>query len=154
MSQIGDLTTTVAAATKSAWSMAHGRRDCKHKPQKDSRTDTALPTHHRHKRCCNSNSRDDDEERSKCPRGSGPTNRPLFAGAHVGGPLLSPYTTWFFYSFCGEFSRFCEKYFEERIFCRNFPGVLEKKFARKRKKIQKTFGQNSSKLLTTTCKGA
>ncbi len=133
VSLIGDLTTTAAAAaTKNAWSMAHGRRDCKHKPQKDSHTDTALSTHHRHKQCCNSNSRDDDEERRKCSRGSGPTNRPLFAGARVGGPLLSPYTSWFFNSFCGEFSPFWEKYFEDRIFCRNFPRFLEKKFAKKK----------------------
>ncbi len=154
VSLIGDLTTTAAAATKNAWSMAHGRPDCKRKPRKDSHTDTALSMHHRHNQYCNSNSRDADEERRKCPRGSGPINGPLFQGARIGGPLLSPYTSWFFNSFCGEFSPFCEKYFEERIFCRNFPRFLEKLFLQKnpKKKINFFLAKIHQNLLTK-CKG-
>ncbi len=142
MSLIGDLTTTAAAATKRAWSMAHGRRDCKHKPQKDSHTDTALHAPPP-QAMLQSNSRDDeDDERSKKPPGQRPYKPAFIWGrARRGGPLLSPYTSWFLNSFCGEFPPFCENYFEERIFCRNFPRFLGKKIAKKRKKSSFSFAK-------------
>lgn len=136
VSLIGDLTTTAAATeTKSAWPMAHGKRDCKHKPQKDSHTDSALSTHHRHKQYCNSNSRDADEERSKCPPGAAALQTGLYlrARARVGGPLLSPYTSWFFNSFLWRIHH----PFAKNILTKEYSDVISPVFLKKKNSPKK-----------------